>query len=464
MPANEPDFKNRLYAPLVPFWGRKNIDFNRNLGCNPEVAKQQDPSQASKAANKVGAAAPVFSSARTSKTLYWLAISAIVVSIALHSYLASVHYELKFGQEVGHSICNVSEKFNCQAVAASRWSEFLGFPLALWGAVTNLILLCLVAFFPLSSDEGKPVLRTNILILGGFISGMSILMGAISVALLSTYCLFCLFAYLCSFVMFVALYKSLTTPSSGSAVTTSLQGPRYKVSDAKILLFAGGTIVFGTWIANHALRSNYRMADSNFAMEVKNYVQEWLANPQLDIQVVAPLAKGAAESAAKMTIVEFADFRCPHCAHAAPVLEAFVKSRPDVRLLFQTWALDGECNTSMQAADGISCLLARSMVCSAKSGKGWQAHEWLFSHQAEFGSLDAANAQVQIMASAIGVDGNELKACISSEEARKTVEQQAALGTRLNLRGTPTIFVNGRQLPGGQVLPVLQEAYSHLTK
>ncbi len=400
---------------------------------------------------------------RNSKLFLWLGIVGLIAGIGFQTYLATLHYPLKFGMSTG-SICNINETFNCEAVAASRYAELFGIPLAIWGAVTNFVLLCLVALFPLSDESKKPIGRKNILALAGFIAAMSIVMAAVSLLKLNTFCLFCIFAYAASFLSFAGLYCGLGSGAkSGSTKSVaSLHGPTYQITDAKTLVVAGVAILIFGFITNHGFRRNYVKDTSELNSTIKASINEWLSNPKVTIEPVVPLIKGAASGDAKMTIVEFADFRCPHCRHAIPTVHAFIKSRPDVRLIFEVWPMDGECNTSINSSNGASCLLARASVCANQRDKGWAAHDWIFEHQDLFASLEAVKGKMADLAQAVGISETDLQSCADSEETRKQVEQMAAVGTKLEIRGTPTFYVNGRHLPGAQLLPILAGAYERI--
>ena len=63
------------------------------------------------------------------------------------------------------------------------------------------------------------------------------------------------------------------------------------------------------------------------------------------------------------------------------------------------------------------------------------------------------------IAKAAGVDAEQLKTCTSSPEAKELISRQAALGSSLNLQGTPAFFVNGKPAQGAQFIQVLDGFY-----
>ena len=80
---------------------------------------------------------------------------------------------------------------------------------------------------------------------------------------------------------------------------------------------------------------------------------------------------------APVTIVEFADFQCPHCAEYAPMLDKLVDSRKDdVRFAYKLYVL-GKFPQSE--------LAARAAYAAGKQGKFWEMHHMIFSNQQRLG-------------------------------------------------------------------------------
>ena len=394
--------------------------------------------------------------ASKSRTFLWLAGLWTLLALPVHAYLLSEHYALRFGDVSGNSLCNINELFSCATVSASRYAELFGIPMAMWGASANFALLILLAWYPFVDEtekQKKAAARRNLLITSGFIALTSIVMGSISTFLLSKFCPFCIGAYFLSFLSFGFLWFSLRN------------GPKAPIATADFvpLCILAAVCGLGVMIANDQIISGYGGQDlERFA---KEKAQEWLSAAPVQIQTVEPLVMGASPENSKMTIVEFADFRCSHCKHAAPVMKAFVSSHPDARLEFEVWPLDGECNTTIPTANGASCLLARAVYCAEKMAKqGWAAHEFVYDHQDKYSDAEAVRAGLPEIAAAAKIPVDQFTACSQAPETKTTIEKEAAIGSALNLGGTPTVYVNGKKLVGGQVLEVLTETYKVISK
>ena len=382
-----------------------------------------------------------------SSTPRLVAISAAVIAVGFHSYLLKTHYELNYGEATGKLLCDISSTFSCSAASASRFSEFLGVPMALWGLIANLGYILLAAWESISSPESRNGQRTALLSLAGILAGASLIMGLISAVALNSICPFCLATYVLSVITAFGAWKSYAT------------GLQFKIQAAPLIL--GGLLAVGGFIANDIMRSSYA-GPSGDAM-ARAALAEWKTNPNLEIAETDPLAMGPERAKAKLTLIEFADFRCIHCKMAVQPMKAFLASHPDTRLEFYSWPLDGECNTSIQQNNGASCLLARIVWCARHKGnKGWEAHSHIFDRFEEWRTSDAVRAAIPSVAEHLGIDSTTLQQCSDSEDAKSAISKQAQLGSSLNLRGTPTVFANGKMLPAGTQIPVLNEAHRSL--
>jgi thiol-disulfide isomerase/thioredoxin len=141
-------------------------------------------------------------------------------------------------------------------------------------------------------------------------------------------------------------------------------------------------------------------------------------------------SKGPAS--APITIVEWADFQCPHCRHAAPVLEKLVESHPGkVRFVYKFYPLQAHVHGESAA---------RAAVAAMKQGKFWEMHHILFEHQ---GAMEPRD--IEKYAREIGLDMAKFKSDWESEATADRVSRDRKQGDALSLSGTPAIYINGRE-------------------
>jgi protein-disulfide isomerase len=138
---------------------------------------------------------------------------------------------------------------------------------------------------------------------------------------------------------------------------------------------------------------------------------------------------------AAVTIVEFSDFQCPYCRAAEPVLKQVrAKYGDKVKLVYMDFPL-GMHQHAMDAA-----VAGR---CAADQNKFWQLHDAMFSDQSK---LDAASLKAS--AAKVGLDSNKFNACFDAKTGTDGIKSDQAQAARLGVNGTPTFYVNGREMVG----------------
>ncbi len=387
-----------------------------------------------------------------------LAIFSTLTAIGLHSYLAWNYYPLKFARSAGESLCNINATFNCDAVAASSFSSLLGIPMALWGAITNIVFLIILLIYALKLTDNKEKTLRNAIYLATFIAVTSIVMGGISALYIKTLCLFCIGAYLCSFIIIAALWGQTT-------VTTKLFKEDFLTifSANKNFLILLAVIPLMSVILHKSMLRQY--GGEQLERVINSSIYEWGENPQQTFSAQPSVAMGPEKDKAKLVISEFADFLCGHCKHAAPSLHAFSQSHPDVRFEFFSFALDGECNDVVTRTVGAPCVLAKAVYCGNKAKVGWQVHDTAFHHQDKFFEARTAPAALKTLKELLKdtiKDWNSFATCIESDEALEAIKSQGKSGEQSGVKGTPTVFANGKKLPRGQLIPVLEALYKKL--
>ena len=144
---------------------------------------------------------------------------------------------------------------------------------------------------------------------------------------------------------------------------------------------------------------------------------------------------------APVTMVEFADFECPHCARALPTVEAEVhRHEGRVRLIYKYFPLAG--HTWARAA-AIASECARVQNPDAF----WDFAAAFYRDQ---GSIDASNIAEHIDALSANdkLDTTLLHACLLGKSADERVDQDLKDGDAVHVTSTPTLFVNGIPLTG----------------
>jgi protein-disulfide isomerase len=138
---------------------------------------------------------------------------------------------------------------------------------------------------------------------------------------------------------------------------------------------------------------------------------------------------------AKITIVEFSDYRCPHCQHSTEILDKisqkYTKELKIIHMDFPIIKSDGDA----------SRLIAEGGVCADLQGKFWEYNKSAFAQQK---SLDK-NSPI-ILAKLLNLDEQKFKDCLTTEATKAKVKKSELEAIRLGLTSTPSIFINGKKV------------------
>jgi protein-disulfide isomerase len=152
---------------------------------------------------------------------------------------------------------------------------------------------------------------------------------------------------------------------------------------------------------------------------------------------------------AKVTIVEFADFECPFCAHAFSVLETLVNTtyKGKVKLIFKNYPLSQHLWAG-KAAAAAECARLQNPAAF------WDFARYFYANQ---GTINPKNLQENVdkVAKAQMLDAPSLKACMNSPQTEARIRQDQMDATTLRVSSTPTFFVDGIPvvgLPDGKIL------------
>ena len=151
-------------------------------------------------------------------------------------------------------------------------------------------------------------------------------------------------------------------------------------------------------------------------------------------------SKGPAN--APVTIVEFADFECPHCREVHVALKSVEQKYPRIRLVYKDFPLSQIHPWAETAAIAARCAFQHSPQAF------WKMHDLIFDSQDTI-TPDNAFDRLVAYAGQIGLNAASFEACMASPGAKQAVDANRADGVALEIESTPTMFINGRRLVGG---------------
>ena len=159
------------------------------------------------------------------------------------------------------------------------------------------------------------------------------------------------------------------------------------------------------------------------------------AKKALEAGVTGP-SRGPKDAA--VTIVEFGDLQCPACKTAQPTIEGLVAAEPQARFVFQNFPLEMH-NWAAKGAYYADC------VGRASNDAFWKFVSKTYETQSDI-TAENADEKLTALADGAGVKGSEIAACAAKPETKAHVDASIALGKKVDVSGTPTLYINGRKI------------------
>ncbi|MBA2662835.1 MAG: thioredoxin domain-containing protein [Bradymonadaceae bacterium] len=360
-------------------------------------------------------------------------------------YLSVLHVQAQVGNQVGGGLCNLDGFVNCGSAAHSSYAAIFGVPIASLGIAfyAGAICLTLIPTKAVSDKQAAPEVPwspAGITTTLFFVSCLySAFLLVISLSVLKTLCPFCTVMY------------GLNAIGLAAGAMWYGKLPHKVVAEQlrqfKGLFKSGSALAFVVvFCAALLLAVNLVKADLGIeSAELARQAKKQAAHEQVFAESTyrAAHAPGKGPATAPVVLVEFSNFPCPHCGELANTLKQVAEAFGDqVRIEFRHFPLPGQ-------EDGQRA--ARAGVCANQQGKFWELHDRMFA-----GAPALAQADILRYASEVGLDADALAQCIDDDLAARIVRADVLAGSTLEIRGTPTFFLNGRRVAGAMAYGELE--------
>lgn len=397
------------------------------------------------------------------------AVVLLVVAAALSVALLLKHYGIGTPAD---AICGAEPVSGCDVVNQSAYAKLAGVPLAAIGLVFYVSLAAAVALTLFADDVVRAALAR--LVLGALALSLlvDLVLLGIQAGKLNDYCEVCLLTYAMGAGAFTLLLP---------ARTAALKPP---LATGEGRLVVAGSLI--TAVAMLAAAAVYQVAlqarpaspaailgasttpaqapgaaQGGDAQQEAQRLQAILDDPQKLERYYSEKAlkefdqakverfdlsgtpfKGTADAPIK--VVEFSDFLCPYCRQLAEGFGAFLPQMGGrVVLYYKQYPMDSACNESLkQQLHPGACVVALGGVCAAEQNRFWPYHDRVFAKQGQL----TTRPDVQKAAADAGLDAAAFGACMDRPATLERLRAQVREGTAAGVKGTPTIYLNGRRV------------------
>jgi protein-disulfide isomerase len=211
-----------------------------------------------------------------------------------------------------------------------------------------------------------------------------------------------------------------------------------------VALLGVAMVAFGGGFFAGRMSSPLAQAKVNAAREtaVQNVAAADAELPKRQRVGVAGTPKGPLD--APITIVEFADYQCPFCNRARPVVDELLAAYPGkIRFYVRHNPLPFHPNAP---------LAAEAALAAEGQGKFWEMNDKLAGN-----FFNLTREDLEKYAQELGLDLAKFKQALDTGVYRVRVDQDRDVAGKIGANGTPTFFVNGRMLVGAQPAEAFKE-------
>src|SRR3954447_6878966 len=293
-----------------------------------------------------------------------------------------VHYNLIQNPDYS-SFCDISSTVTCKAAYLSRYGSVAGVPVAVGG-----LLFFTWALLMLWGARGKSAITdsTPAHLFGGSTLGLAVVLylAYASFFVLHEVCPLCVATYVAVIGVFVISGGASSVPMS-SLPSRFLRDMRVLVATPLALVVALLFIAGASWgmtvFPRETERPPVQQVQPLTTDQSSELARWWDLQPKSSNFPYE-------NNGAKVLIVEFADFQCPHCRDAyfglKPIVDRYTANPKDVKFIFKTWPLNSNCNASIPGANFVaSCDASALYVMARPKGTADTLRDWFFVHQAE---------------------------------------------------------------------------------
>jgi protein-disulfide isomerase len=230
--------------------------------------------------------------------------------------------------------------------------------------------------------------------------------------------------------------QTLQLETPPKQVTTTADGRRMYVltQESEILVYSLAGDLQGKLSVDPSVDQITPLGPQHLLLQKTAKNQAVIAILEISQQIDIGDSPVLGEDSAPVSLVIFDDFECPYCAQTVPLIKQIMeKYAGKVKLAFKNFPLSSHRNARNAALTALA---------ANKQGKFWAMHDLLFEN------YNRLNPQkIDELAAQVGLDLEQLKKDRLDPQLNAQISRDTAEGTSIGVRGTPTIFVNGRLLP-----------------
>ena len=354
-----------------------------------------------------------------------------IIGLVLTIELSFIFFKVNFNEQYSASFCSVNNLIDCDGVAKTGYSMFLGIPLALWGLFYYLLTLFL-NFVHIIQNKFKNTIfdvfknpKSYIATLGLISFAISMTLATISIFKINKICILCFATY------FIDLLLAIVAKSKGSFFIDDIKNTVLDFTSGVkkyTLLFILVLITFASLLAYTNISyvfSPQQKIQKSFEEFMQMKTNKYgvsgniLGNPNGEI------------------IYVYSDFMCPFCRVTNIMMSKFAHEEKKIQVIHMNFPLDMSCNKYVpHTVHPGACTLAKYALAAKKQGKYWDMSNLIFDEH------PTNESEIIYLSKKINLDIAKLVNDVASEEIEQELLQQIDTAHQKGIYGTPTIVID----------------------
>ena len=363
-----------------------------------------------------------------------LALIGIITTIKL----AVINYNANFNPYALPSFCSVNDFIDCDNIAKTTESQFLGIPLAYWGMFLYAFILLMLFVDKLKNYKYlkfMEVFKNPLSYIGalGLISfAISVILLCVSLFEIKKLCILCAFTYILNLLIgwiaseghFISAIKQSFTD-----FVDAIKIKKYFIAFVAVMVVAMGFLT-------------YTATSFKFAPQVKRQLQfkEFVKAKHNKYDVKGNLL---GDKNAKKIVYVYSDYQCPICYAHNIMMHKLAKEVKGIKIVHKNLPLDTDCNAYLQSPfhQG-SCVDAKYAIAAEKQGKFWEMNDILFQNKPK------TEAEILKLIEKKDFDIEKLQEDANSIETSKQIKAEIDDAYKRGINGTPTTMINNNAYVG----------------